>query len=147
MSVLLKRAVSTSFISSGLIFGLIFPTFAQEQTIVNLQIKRAIDAAQEIDKIPNAGEMDGDYTYFKLAGGIICGFLLTEQPRASVYVVCEDKVVSRPLTTVEEVEAVADLFAQQIQSRSSNAGLELTQKVQETWPTEKYIDYRVSKPN
>jgi hypothetical protein len=147
MNVYLKKLFSTLFISTSLSIGLIFPGFSQEPTIVDLQIKRSIDAAQEISKIPNAGELDGDYTYFTLADGTICGFLFQESPKASVYVICENKVVSRPLTTVEDVEAVADLFAEQLQGRSQNAGQELKRKIQEKWPTEMNTEYRVSSPN
>ncbi|PSF37491.1 hypothetical protein C7H19_10000 [Aphanothece hegewaldii CCALA 016] len=132
---------------SSLVIGLNFPVFAQEQTIVNLQIKRAIDAAQEIDKIPDAGKLDGDYTYFTLSDGFICGFLFKEMPKASVYVICQNKVVSRSLTSVEEIEAVADLFAEQLQNRSTNAGQELARKIQEKWPTETNTQYQISDPN
>ncbi|GFE69515.1 hypothetical protein [Chroococcus sp. FPU101] len=142
-----KRMIGTSFISSALAIGLIFPSFAQEKTVVNLQIKRAIDAAQEIDKIPNAGELDGDYTYFTLADGVICGFLFKEMPKAAVYVICQNQVVSRSLTSVEEIEAVADLFAEQLQTRSNNAGQELARKIQEKWPTETDTEYQVSNSN
>jgi hypothetical protein len=147
MNVFLKRILGTSLISSSLVIGLNFSTFAQEQTVVNLQIKRAIDAAQEIDKIPDAGELDGDYTYFTLADGIACGFLFKEMPKAAVYIICENKVVSHSLTSAEEIEEVADLFAEQLQDSSNNSGQELARKIQEKWPTEANTEYQISDPN
>lgn len=142
-----QRVIRSSLISTTLAMSLIFPSFAQEKTVVNLQIKRPINAAQEMDKIPNAGELDGDYTYFILSDGVTCGFLFKEMPKAAVYVICQNQVVSRSLTRVEDVEAVADLFAEQLQTRSQNAGQELARKIQEKWPTETNTQYQISDAN